>query len=88
MSEPSFDETAILENGNLRDASRLELEREHILKFAERINAKDAIVLEAAVNKMAIVRLLSSFVNRVAISNPLLVRAIAWAKRGNRIIWP
>lgn len=76
----TFAQVAILENGKIRDASRLELEREHILSFAERLNVEDEIVLEATVNTKAIVRLLSPFVSRVVISNPLLVRAIAWAK--------
>ncbi len=76
----TFAQVAILENGKIRDAGRLELEREHILKFAERLNVEDEVVLEATVNTKAIVRLLSPFVSRVIISNPLLVRAIAWAK--------
>ncbi len=76
----TFAQVAILETGKIRDAGRLELEREHILKFAERLNVEDEIVLEATVNTKAIVRLLSPFVSRVVISNPLLVRAIAWAK--------
>ncbi|WP_170433272.1 IS110 family transposase [Ruegeria arenilitoris] len=76
----TFAQVAILENGKIRDAGRLELEREHILKFAERLNVEDEVVLEATVNTKAIVRLLSPFVSRVVISNPLLVRAIAWAK--------
>ena len=76
----TFAQVAILENGKIRDAGRLELEREHILKFAKRLNVEDEIVLEATVNTKAIVRLLSPHVNRVVISNPLLVRAIAWAK--------
>ena len=76
----TFAQVAILENGKIRDTGRLELEREHILKFAKRLNVEDEIVLEATVNTKAIVRLLSPHVNRVVISNPLLVRAIAWAK--------
>lgn len=76
----TFAQVAILENSKIRDAGRIELEREHILKFAEQLSLDDEIVLEATVNTKAIVRLLSPFVNRVVISNPLLVRAIAWAK--------
>lgn len=76
----TFAQVAILENRKVRDAGRLELERENIVKFAERLNVEDEVVLEATVNTKAIVRLLSPFVSRVVISNPLLVRAIAWAK--------
>ena len=87
----TFAQVAILENGKIRDAGRLELEREHILKFAKRLNVEDEIVLETTVNTKAIVRLLSPHVNRVVISNPLLVRAIAWPKsrptRSTRRFW-
>lgn len=76
----TFAQVAILENGKIRNAGRIELDRAQILKFAEQLNSDDEVVLEATVNTKAIVRLLSPYVRRVVISNPLLVRAIAWAK--------
>ena len=76
----SFAQTAILENGKLRDAGKIDLERGRLLQFARKLKSDDEIVIEATGNTSAIVRLLSPFVGRVAIANPILVRAIAWAK--------
>jgi transposase len=76
----SFAQTAILENGKLRDAGKIDLERYRLLRFAKTLKSDDEIIIEATGNTSAIVRLLSPFVGRVVIANPLLVRAIAWAK--------
>jgi transposase len=76
----SFAQVAILENGKLRDAGKIDLERSRLLQFAKKLKSDDEIVIEAPGNTSAIVRLLSPFVGRVVISNPILVRAIAWAK--------
>ena len=76
----SFAKTAILENGKLRDAGKVDLERNRLLQFARKLKLDDEIVIEATGNTSSIVRLLSPFVDRVVIANPILVRAIAWAK--------
>lgn len=76
----SFAQVAILENGKLRDAGKIDLERGRLLQFARKLKSDDEIVVEATGNTSAIVRLLSPFVGRVVIANPILVRAIAWAK--------
>ncbi|WP_414476501.1 IS110 family transposase [Microvirga sp. M2] len=76
----SFAQMAILENGVIRDAGKVDLERSRLLHFAQSLKPDDEIVLEATGNTSAIVRLLSPFVARVVIANPNLVRAIAWAK--------
>jgi transposase len=76
----SFAQMAILENGTMRDAGKVDLERSRLLQFAKSLKPDDEIVLEATGNTSAIVRLLSPFVARVVIANPNLVRAIAWAK--------
>ena len=76
----SFAQMAILENGKLRNAGKIVLERNRLLQFAKRLKPDDEIVIEATGNTSAIVRLLSPFVARVVIANPILVRAIAWAK--------
>jgi transposase len=76
----SFAQMAILENGKIRDAGRFDLERSRLLQFARKLKPDDEVVLEATGNTSAIVRLLSPFVARVVIANPILVRAIAWAK--------
>ena len=76
----SFAQVAILENGKLRDAGKIDLERGRLLQFARKLKSDDEIVIEATGNTSAIVRLLSPFAGRVVIANPILVRAIAWAK--------
>jgi transposase len=76
----SFAQMAILENGAIRDAGKVDLERSRLLHFAKTLKPDDEIVLEATGNTSAIVRLLSPFVARVVIANPNQVRAIAWAK--------
>lgn len=76
----SFAQLAMLEYGKIRDAGRIDLERTRLLQFATRLKPDDEIILEATGNTSAIVRLLSPFVGRVVIANPILVRAIAWAK--------
>ena len=76
----SFAQVAILENGKLRDAGIIDLARNRLLQFATKLKSNDGIVIEATGNTSAIVRLLSPFVGRVVVSNPILVRAIAWAK--------
>ena len=60
----------------------IDLERSRLLQFAKvRLKPDDEIIIEATGNtNRLIVRLLSPFVGRVAIANPILVRAIAWAK--------
>ena len=76
----SFAQTAILENGKLRDAGKIDLEYSRLLRFARKLKPDDEIVIEATGNTSAIVRVLLPFVGRVVIANPILVRAIASAK--------
>jgi transposase len=76
----SFAQVAILEHGAVRDHGRFAMEREAVLHFARTLRKDDDVVLESTVNTTAIVRLLSPFVRRVVVANPLQVRAIAWAK--------
>jgi len=76
----SFAQTAILESGKLRDAGKIDLEYSRLLRFARKLKPDDEIVIEATGNTSAIVRVLLPFVGRVVIANPILVRAIAWAK--------
>jgi transposase len=51
-----------------------------VTAFGRQLRPDDEVVLEATGNTAAIVRLLHPFVRRVAIANPLQVRAIAHAK--------
>jgi len=71
---------AVLEDGKIRNAGKIDLEHNRLLQFAKRLKPDDEIIIEATGNTSAIVRLLSPFVGRVIIANPILVRAIAWAK--------
>ena len=56
----SFAQVAILENGKLRDAGKIGLERECLLQFARKLESDDEIVIEATGNTTSIVRLLVS----------------------------
>jgi transposase len=76
----TFAQVAILENGVVKDHGRVAMDREAVLKFGGTLTKDDDVVIEATGNTAIIVRLLTPFVRRVAIANPLQVRAIAWAK--------
>jgi hypothetical protein len=77
----NFAQVAILENGLAKDHGRFAMEREAVLLFAKKVLTKtDDVVLEATGNTAVIVRLLTPFVHRVVIANPLQVRAIAWPR--------
>ena len=76
----SFAQVAILENGQVHEGGRVLLDRDRLVAFAKKLRRDDEIVLEATGNSAAVAKLLSPFVGRVVIANPLLVRAIAWAK--------
>lgn len=76
----NFAQVAILEDGLVKDHGRCAMARDAVLTFAATLNREDDVVLEATGNTAVIVRLLTPFVHRVAIANPLQVHAIAWAK--------
>jgi transposase len=76
----SFAQVAIFENGEITDTFRIELEHDAVVAFGRRLRADDEVILEATGNTSAIVRLLSPFVARVVIANPLQVKAIAHAR--------
>ena len=76
----TFAQVAVLEDGKIRNAGRIDLDHSRLLQFAKTLKPDDEIIIEATGNTNVIVRLLSPFVGRVAIANPILVRAIAWAK--------
>jgi transposase len=76
----SFAVSAILEDGQLRAGERVVLEHDAVLAFARSLRPDDEVVLEATGNTAAVVRIIAPHVRRVAIANPVQVRAIAWAK--------
>ncbi len=76
----SFAQVAILDGGRFTEECRIELEHDAVLAFGRRLRRDDEVVLEATGNTAAIVRLLTPFVARVVIANPLQVKAIAHAR--------
>ena len=88
----SFAQVAILEDGEIKRQLRVDLIRHRVLEFAETLRHDDEVVVEATGNSAAVERLLRPYVKRVAIANPRLVRAIAYARvKTDKIdagIWP
>jgi transposase len=76
----SFAQVAILEDGEIKRQLRVDLIRHRVLEFAETLRHDDEVVVEATGNSAAVERLLRPYVKRVAIANPRLVRAIAYAR--------
>ena len=76
----SFAQVAILDRGKFTAEIRVELDHDAVLVFGQRLRKDDEVVLEATGNTSAIVRLLTPFVARVVIANPLQVKAIAYAR--------
>ncbi len=56
------------------------MEHDAVVAFGQGLQPEDEVILEATGNTSAIVRLLTPFVNRVIIANPLQVKAIAHAR--------
>ena len=75
----TFGEVVIWENGVLRHAGRVDMTRTALEGFGKTLEATDEVVIEATGNSMAVSRVLSPFVARVVIANPLQVKAIAHA---------
>ena len=75
----TFGEVVFWEDGRLRHAGRIDMTRTALEGFGRRLLATDEVVIEATGNAMAVARVLSPFVKRVIIANPLQVKAIAHA---------
>ena len=75
----TFGEVVIWENGILRRDGRVEMTRTALEGFGRRLERTDEVVIEATGNCMAVSRVLSPYVKRVVIANPLQVKAIAHA---------
>jgi len=75
----TFGEVVIWENGALHHAGRVDMTRTGLEGFGKSLRATDEVVIEATGNCVAVSRVLSPFVKRVAIANPLQVKAIAHA---------
>lgn len=75
----TFGEVVFWEEGRLCRAGRIDMTRTALEGFGKSLLATDAVVIEATGNCMAVSRMLSPFVKRVVIANPLQVKAIAHA---------
>lgn len=75
-----FCEVAILEDGRVRSAPRVASSAEAIGLFAQSLGPEDEVALENTGNARAIAAIIAPHVARVAVANPLAVRAISHAK--------
>ena len=75
----TFAEVVFWEDGRLRWHGRVDMTRSGLEGFGRSLAKGDEVVLEATGNAMAVVRVLSPYVARVIMANPLQVKAIAHA---------
>ena len=75
----TFAEVVFWEEGKLRPAGRITMTRAGLEGFGRSLGKEDEVVIEATGNAMAVVRVLSPYVGRVIVANPLQVKAIAHA---------
>jgi transposase len=76
----TFAEVVFWEAGRLRPAGRVDMTRSGLEGFGRSLSREDEVVVEATGNAMAVVRVLSPYVDRVIVANPLQVKAIAHAQ--------
>jgi transposase len=75
----TFAEAVAWDEGRLVRLGRVDMTRTALEGFGKGLRGDDEVVVEATGNAMAVVRVLSPFVARVIIANPLQVKAIAHA---------
>jgi transposase len=75
----TFAEVVFWEDGKLRLAGRVSMTRAGLEALGRSLGKEDEVVIEATGNAMAVVRVLSPYVGRVIVANPLQVKAIAHA---------
>ena len=76
----TFGEVVIWENGLTRHEGRVDMTRTGLEGFGRQLSKTDEVVIEATGNCMAVSRVLTPYVKRVVIANPLQVKAIAHAQ--------
>jgi transposase len=76
----TFGEVVIWEDDRLRSFGRVDMIRTALEGLGGKLLPTDEVVIEATGNCMAVSRVLSPFVRRVVIANPLQVKAIAHAR--------
>jgi transposase len=75
----TFAEVVFWEGGRLRPASRVDMTRSGLEDFGRTLSKADEVVIEATGNAMSVVRVLSPYVARVIVANPMQVKAITHA---------
>src|SRR5690349_13424590 len=75
----TFAEVVFWEDGKLRLSGRISMTRAGLEGFGRSLSKEDEVVIEATGNAMAVVRVLTPYVARVIVANPLQVKAIAHA---------
>ena len=81
----TFAEVVFWEDGRLRWHGRVDMTRSGLEGFGRGLTKDDEVVVEATGNAMAVVRVLSPYVARVIVANPLQVKAIGRPmKKGNK----
>jgi transposase len=76
----TFGEVAIWDNGVVRHFGRIDMTRTALEGFGKTLRSSDEVVIEATGNSLAVSRVLTPFVSRVIVANPLQVKAIAQAR--------
>ena len=76
----AFAEVVVWEDGRPRPQGRVDMTRSGLEGFGRTLSKDDEVVVEATGNAMAVVRVLSPYVGRVIVANPLQVRATAHAR--------
>jgi transposase len=79
-STAPFAEVVLWEEGRLRHHGRVDMTRSGLEGFGRSLREDDEIVVEATGNAMSVVRVMTPFVARVIVANPMQVRAIAHAR--------
>ena len=75
-----FAEAVALEGAEFTRLGRIGMTREHLAAFAATLKKTDHVIVEATGNATALVEILTPYVARVAVANPLQVYLIAKAK--------
>ncbi len=76
----AFAEAVAWEEGKLRRIGRVDMRRELLTAFAEKLSPEDVVVVEATGNAAAVAGVIGPHVKKVVIANPAQVRIIAHAK--------
>ena len=76
----TFAEVVFWEDGKLRHFGRVDMTRAALDRFGKTLRRDDEVVVEATGNSLAVVRVLTPFVARAVIADPLQVKAIAYAQ--------